>query len=98
MKKVAIWTAMLALVFGGTVYGYSISGGTRTDCPGKIICPIIGDEVCKDRCPLSDTARTDCPGKTKCPITGEEVCQDRCPLGNATSTKTLNRLCCRNAK
>ncbi|MEE8153401.1 MAG: cation transporter [Phycisphaerales bacterium] len=24
----------------------------RPDCPGKIICPLTGDLVCKDRCPL----------------------------------------------
>lgn len=24
----------------------------RPDCPGLIVCPITGDEVCRDRCPL----------------------------------------------
>ena len=24
----------------------------RPDCPGKIICPLTGELVCKDRCPL----------------------------------------------
>lgn len=25
----------------------------RVDCPGTIVCPLTGDEVCKDRCPLN---------------------------------------------
>lgn len=24
----------------------------RSDCPGKIVCPLTGELVCKDRCPL----------------------------------------------
>ncbi len=24
----------------------------RADCPGKITCPLTGELVCKDRCPL----------------------------------------------
>ncbi|TWT44500.1 hypothetical protein RAS1_09150 [Phycisphaerae bacterium RAS1] len=24
----------------------------RTDCPGKIVCPLTGELVCEDRCPL----------------------------------------------
>ena len=27
----------------------------RPDCPGKIICPLTGELVCKDRCPLGET-------------------------------------------
>lgn len=25
----------------------------RPDCPGKIVCPLTGELVCKDRCPLN---------------------------------------------
>lgn len=35
------------------------SGGgdaERPDCPGKIICPLTGELVCKDRCPLGEEA------------------------------------------
>ena len=24
----------------------------RSDCPGKIVCPLTGELVCKDHCPL----------------------------------------------
>ena len=92
MRKVVIWTAMLALVFGGTVYGYTAASSTRTDCPGKIICPITGHEVCKDQCPLADAARDDCPGKAQCPIDGDLVCRDHCPLENVE--KQTKRSCC----
>ena len=28
----------------------------RSDCPGQIECPLTGDLVCKDRCPLTNAA------------------------------------------
>lgn len=34
----------------------SESSETRPDCPGKIVCPLTGDLVCKDRCPLNGDA------------------------------------------
>jgi len=52
----------------------------RADCPGTVTCPIDGEEVCKDQCPLIDASRDDCPGKVECPLTGELVCRDQCPL------------------
>lgn len=53
----------------------------RADCPGKIVCPLTGEEVCRDRCPTVDPNRPDCPGRIVCPLTGELVCRDRCPVG-----------------
>ncbi len=29
-----------------------VSGEKREDCPGKIICSVTGQEICKDRCPI----------------------------------------------
>jgi hypothetical protein len=26
----------------------------RADCPGKIVCPVTGELVCIDRCPLNE--------------------------------------------
>jgi hypothetical protein len=80
MLKIALWTAVAALVGGSSAYQLASSGPRRADCPGRIICPITGDEVCRDRCPLVDPDRPDCPGKIECPLTGELVCRDRCPL------------------
>lgn len=31
----------------------------RADCPGKIVCPITGELVCIDRCPVGAGAKSD---------------------------------------
>ncbi len=104
MKRLFVIATLLGLLVGGSVWAVSDAGDTtdapRADCPGKITCPLTGEEVCKDQCPLRDTAREDCPGKIECPLTGELVCRDRCPLNEAKATeKTVDAElppCCRN--
>jgi hypothetical protein len=81
MRKSLVWMAVLGLVLGSTVLAYGVGGAMRGDCPGKITCPLTGEEVCKDQCPLVDASRPDCPGKVECPLTGDLVCKDRCPVG-----------------
>ena len=29
---------------------------THSDCPGKIVCPIDGELVCRDECPLGEAS------------------------------------------
>lgn len=85
----------------------------RSDCPGKVVCPLTGEEVCKDRCPLAakqtGATRADCPGQVECPLTGELACRDQCPATNAAKpAETEEALaagaesdlapCCRNLK
>ncbi len=85
----------------------------RADCPGKVVCPLSGQEVCKDECPLAATktasTRADCPGQIACPLTGELVCKDQCPVGQAVKADTSTKAgaaaedadlppCCRNLK
>jgi len=69
----------------------------RPDCPGRITCPLTGEEICRDECPRLDPARDDCPGQIECPLTGELVCKDRCPRRrNAEPTdEALMPDCCR---
>lgn len=100
MKKVALTTAVVALLLGGTVLAFGIqeANSQRTVCPGTITCPLTGDEVCKDRCPLLDAQREDCPGKIACPLTGELVCKDRCPLGDSDTKAATLPPCCRNVE
>ncbi len=100
MKKVVLAAATVALLLGGTVFAFGIPGvnADRADCPGKITCPLTGDEVCKDQCPLLDADRADCPGKVTCPLTGELVCKDRCPLEKADSDAADLPPCCRDAE
>ncbi|MBI4603497.1 MAG: hypothetical protein HY721_16215 [Planctomycetes bacterium] len=58
MKKTAPWIVALSVLLGSGIAlsGLGFAGGERPDCPGKIICPITGEEVCADRCPLGPEA------------------------------------------
>lgn len=78
-------------------FGLASQGTQRADCPGKIICPLTGELVCRDRCPAVDQQRDDCPGRIECPINGELVCKDRCPLGEEADIAQAIELpaCCR---
>lgn len=35
-------------------FGLASQNTERADCPGKIVCPLTGELVCKDRCPLGE--------------------------------------------
>jgi hypothetical protein len=57
-----------ALVSAGSELALTRSA-QRADCPGQIVCPLTGELVCKDRCPLDSTAQASTPVKAKacCP-------------------------------
>lgn len=97
MKRIALTSALLAVVTGGSVLAYGITrpSAERPDCPGTVACPITGEEVCKDRCPLLNANRSDCPGQIACPITGELVCRDECPLAKTAGATDATPACCR---
>lgn len=40
----------VATVLGAVAWARPVA--ERADCPGKIVCPLTGELVCKDRCPL----------------------------------------------
>ncbi|RJP33582.1 MAG: hypothetical protein C4547_12055 [Phycisphaerales bacterium] len=92
---------MLAIV-GVAVTAYAVNSrvsADRPDCPGKIVCPLTGELVCKDRCPARDANRSDCPGQIVCPVTGELICRDRCPLNKEGRTEAQDvPSCCRGGK
>lgn len=116
MRKMALRGAFLLVALGGLValplaFASSEKSGGRRDCPGKVTCPLTGEEVCKDQCPLAArkataSVRDDCPGTVTCPLTGEEVCKDQCPVTasaaavSASAADTSDDLppCCRKAK
>lgn len=100
MKRTAMWTTAAVLALTGGLFAYQLSSASdeRADCPGKIICPITGEEICKDRCPLIEQDRPDRPGKIECPLTGDLVCADRCPLGAETKTDTAVPSCCQDRR
>ena len=102
MKGNILWGSGLLLVLGVTVaaYGFTV-GSAGSGCQGKVVCPITGEEVCKDQCPLIDANRSDCPGKIVCPLTGKLVCRDECPLGASKAKAAAEsnlRPCCRVKK
>jgi hypothetical protein len=40
----------------------------RSNCPGQIVCPLTGELVCKDRCPLgAENPANEGPKKPCCP-------------------------------
>ena len=60
MIRSALWSAAAALLLAGGAFAYRFASArvARADCPGRIICPITGEEICSDRCPLET-----CPAK-----------------------------------
>ena len=53
LKLITPLALIAAATIAATAYAVSSSSPTdRPDCPGKIVCPLTGDLVCKDRCPL----------------------------------------------
>jgi len=98
MRRKVLLPLAVVMVVGGLV-AYSLASSAtspRADCPGKIVCPLTGEEVCADQCPQRDPQRADCPGKIACPLTGELVCRDKCPLaGTTTADGAAKPLCCR---
>ena len=80
LAKKGWFLAILLLGAAAGAYGFG-QVGEQSACPGRVVCPLTGEEVCKDECPLVDASRSNCPGKIECPLTGELVCRDRCPLG-----------------
>ena len=92
MRSKLLLSLALAVVLGGVAYSLALAtSGERNDCPGKVLCPITGEEICKDRCPLLDAARANCPGKVECPLTGELVCRNECPI---ETTSAAAAACC----
>ncbi len=111
LKLILPITLFIATALGVTAFAVSSSSSTeRADCPGKIVCPLTGDLVCEDRCPVGaesdvantnatlqlDATREDCPGRIVCPLTGELVCEDRCPVNEETSAEDVAE-CCRRS-
>lgn len=104
MMTKLLWSVALLVPIGLSAVAVDYSHDTNESiCPGKIQCPLTGEEVCKDKCPLIDADRSDCPGKVECPLTGELVCRDKCPLNSKdaeVSIKADSDLppCCRKKK
>lgn len=58
-KKILAATATGIAAAGSAGAVSALAGGqaaTRADCPGMIACPITGELVCIDRCPIETDA------------------------------------------
>ena len=60
--------ASVALAASGLVAG-NATPSERASCPGKIVCPLTGEPVCIDRCPV-DAPRVEIESKQAscCPV------------------------------
>jgi hypothetical protein len=90
-KTILLGLGGLALAAVST-FGLVSARWERTDCPGKITCPLTGEVICRDQCPRVDADRGDCPGRIECPDTGELACVDRCTASEETSSRVAS--CC----
>lgn len=54
MKRTLVWAAAIVLVLTGAAFAHwsARTCERRADCPGKIFCPLTGEEICRDACPL----------------------------------------------
>lgn len=119
MKRLTIMSLFGVLALGLVAAAYPLATANtdeaeRSDCPGKVFCPLTGQEVCKDQCTLTaratetDATRADCPGQIDCPLTEELVCRAKCLAIAAAKPGAMTALaseeeaelpaCCRNEK
>ncbi len=59
-RKRIVWKGMgivsVLLLVGVAVAASGFDGSTeRADCPGKVVCPLTGELVCRDQCPLGSS-------------------------------------------
>ncbi len=52
MKRAVLSLVAVAAIGLSVAVAAGAAGVQRSDCPGKVVCPLTGDEVCKDQCPL----------------------------------------------
>lgn len=95
MKRAVFSLTAFAVVGLIVAVAGAAAGLQRSDCPGKVNCPLTGDEVCKDQCPVGNLTQENCPDRIDCPLTGDAVCRDLCPVGKAENETILaKRSCC----
>ena len=58
MLRRTVLIAMLAISVAAAGVALAAGSNSRSDCPGKIICPLTGELVCKDRCPFGAQKHT----------------------------------------
>lgn len=54
MKKKLRYLVLPAVIVAVAGTGIWAVASERSDCPGKIMCPITGETICADQCPVTD--------------------------------------------
>jgi len=74
---------VVAIAIAATAYAISSSSSAdRADCPGKIVCPLTGELVCMDRCPLgsdTDIENADTPSGISGALADTDFIRPDCP-------------------
>jgi len=56
-RNIVIWTALgLAGAMAAGATTIHQARAERANCPGRIVCPMTGKLVCRDKCPLGEHA------------------------------------------
>lgn len=63
MKRNVIRAALAVLILTGGVFAYRTVTAARADCPGKIVCPLTGQVICADKCPMAAEVPSCCKSK-----------------------------------
>ena len=59
LKRILPIAMIVGIGAGVTAYAAASARSERPDCPGKIVCPLTGELVCTDRCPLGKQGAPD---------------------------------------
>ena len=86
---------VVAAVVAASSYTASVSSSTdRADCPGKIICPLTGELVCEDQCPLgSDAPNAHTNANTDANTTKESAGNPSCCESELVETDAIRPDC-----
>ena len=73
MKKPLLVLALVTVSLAGAVFAYR-AATTRADCPGKVVCPLTGQVICADQCPLAgeSQAQAEVPSCCKAKANAEQ--------------------------
>jgi len=75
MTKFLVIASVIGVLGAGA--GWTMIGAAdtvRQDCPGKITCPLTGEQVCIDRCPVSASLEAAAVANV-----ADELCGGACP-------------------
>ena len=50
--RIIMFTALVAVGIGGGLFVLNAFSEKGARCPGKITCPISGQVICRDQCPI----------------------------------------------